>query len=308
VVERKVVCLDTVVGEMSKLLKRVIGEMVRLTITPSETPAYVHADSGQLQQIMMNLAINARDAMAGTGELKIQTETVELKRDASRGNLKKGKYAILRVEDTGCGMHPEVVARIFEPFFTTKDPGQGTGLGLSIVRDVVQLSGGEILVDSRPGRGTTFTIYLPLAATPTAPAQIKPVAVPSQINGNETILLVEDEELVRSMLVEVLTAKGYRVIASGDGMAALEISHSHQGPIDLLITDLMLPELPGWQLADRIAKSRGPIPMLFMSGYTSEEVAERAKGRAGIEFLQKPFGNEALLVKVRQMLDAKLPK
>lgn len=309
VIERKVVCLNTVVGDMNKLLKRVIGEMVRLTIRLSDAPTFVHADAGQLQQITMNLAINARDAMAGTGELMIETATVEVKKEeTARGNLKPGSYASLRVEDTGCGMHPEVLMRIFDPFFTTKDPGQGTGLGLSIVKDIVQLSGGDILVDSVPGRGTTFTIYLPLAPAPAAHLQPKPVAVPAQVTGSETILLVEDEELVRMMLIEVLTAKGYNILAVGDGMAALALSHSHQGNIDLLITDLMLPELPGWQLADRIAKSRGPIPVLFMSGYTSEEVSQQAKGRTGIEFLQKPFGNEALLVKVRQILDSKLPK
>lgn len=308
VVEHKVVCLNAVVNDTSKLLKRLIGEMVRLTISVSETPTYVHADSGQLQQILMNLAINARDAMAGTGELTIRTAPFEVHYKAAVGNLKPGKYATMQVEDTGCGMHPEVLARIFDPFFTTKDPGQGTGLGLSIVRDVVQLSGGEILVESIPGRGTTFTIYFPLVPMPTAPAQIKAAPVPTVINGNETIMIVEDEELVRSMLVEVLNAKGYHVLAAGDGMAALALSQSYQGTIHLLVTDLMLPGLPGWQLADRVAKARGPVPMLFMSGYTSEEVSEKAKGRSGIEFLQKPFGNEALLVKVRQMLDAKIPK
>jgi CheY-like chemotaxis protein len=257
----------------------------------------------------MNLAINARDAMANTGELIVATTVVELKKDESaRGNLKPGSYVKLRVEDTGCGMHAEVVSRIFEPFFTTKEAGQGTGLGLSIVKDIVQLSGGDIFVDSTPGRGTTFTIYLPLAAAPAVAALSRPVAIPSRTTGNETILLVEDEELVRLMLVEVLTAKGYNILAVGDGMAALSLSHSHLGVIDLLITDLMLPELPGWQLADRIAKARGPIPVLFMSGYTREEVAHQTKGRPGIEFLQKPFGNEALLIKVRQILDAVIPK
>ena len=308
VVERKVVSLNALVGEMNKLLKRVIGEMIRLTLSICTAPAYVHADAGQLQQIIMNLAINARDAMAGTGELKIETVIVELTEPhPRRATLKKGHYVILRIEDTGCGMHPEVLSRIFEPFFTTKDPTQGTGLGLSIVQDIVQLSGGEILVDSTPGRGTTFTIYFPLAITPIIKEPAPPAEAPLTA-GSETILLVEDEELVRIMLVEVLTAKGYNVMAVGDGMQGLNISRTHQGVIDLLITDLMLPELPGWQLADRIAKSRGPIPVLFMSGYTNEEISEKTKGRTGMDFLQKPFSNEALLEKVRQILDAKLPK
>jgi two-component system cell cycle sensor histidine kinase/response regulator CckA len=308
VVERKVVGLNNVVADMNKLLKRVIGEMIRLDISLTDAPAYVHADAGQLQQIVMNLAINARDAMAGTGELKIQTAVVELDEDADDGShLKAGSYATLRIEDTGCGMHPEVLARIFEPFFTTKDANQGTGLGLAIVQDIVQLSGGEIAVDSTPGRGTSFTIYLPLAPAP-AVEVVTPVAIPTKTGGTETILLVEDEELVRMMLVEVLTAKGYNVLANGCGMSALAESHSYQGTIHLLITDLMLPELPGWQLADRIAKTRGATPVLFMSGYTSEEIAQKTKGRHGIDFLQKPFNNEALLIKVRQILDSKLPR
>ncbi|MGZ4972612.1 MAG: hybrid sensor histidine kinase/response regulator [Limisphaerales bacterium] len=307
VIERKVVSLNTVINDMNKLLKRVIGEMVPLTISLTDAPAYVHADAGQLQQILMNLAINARDAMAGAGELKIETAVVELLAN-NAPHRKPGSYAVLRVEDTGCGMHPEVLARIFEPFFTTKDQNQGTGLGLSIVQDIVHLSGGEIAVDSTPGRGSTFTIYLPLASKPPAHQQSTPAVLPTKTAGNETILLVEDEELVRMMLHEVLTAKGYNVLAVGDGMAALTLSHSHEGVIDLLITDLMLPELPGWQLADRMAKSRGPIPVLFMSGYTSEEVAQKTKGRHGIDFLQKPFGNEVLLQKVRHILDTKVPR
>ncbi len=307
VVERKVVSLNAVITDMNKLLKRVVGEMIRLTISLTDAPPCVHADPGQLQQILMNLAINARDAMAGAGELKIETAIVELLEN-NTPHRKPGSYAILRVEDTGCGMHPEVLARIFEPFFTTKDQNQGTGLGLSIVQDIVQLSGGEITVDSTPGRGTIFTIYLPLAPTPAAQQAGAALALPTKTAGSETILLVEDEELVRMMLYEVLTAKGYNIIAVGDGMAALELSQSHDGPIDLLITDLMLPELPGWQLADRIAKSRGPTPVLFMSGYTSEEIAQKTKGRPGMDFLQKPFANDALLQKVRHILDTKLPK
>jgi two-component system, cell cycle sensor histidine kinase and response regulator CckA len=308
IVERRVVSLNAVVGDMNNLLKRVIGEMIRLTISLSQTPPHVHADGGQLQQIIMNLAINARDAMAGTGELTISTAIVKLlENQAHPANLKAGDYALLRVEDTGCGMHPEVLVRIFEPFFTTKDPGQGTGLGLSIVKDIVQLSGGDILVDSTPGRGTAFIIYLPLAPAPVV-AEPRAVVAPGATAGTETILLVEDEELVRVMLDEVLTAHGYHVLGVGDGMAALSLSHSYHEKIDLLITDLMLPELPGWQLADRIAKARGPLPVLFMSGYTKEEIAQQTKGRNGFDFLQKPFGNKTLLVKVRQILDAKLSK
>ncbi|MDB6059092.1 MAG: Blue-light-activated protein, partial [Verrucomicrobiales bacterium] len=247
-------------------------------------------------------------AMAGTGELKIETVVVELTEPhPRRSTLKRGHYGVLRVEDTGCGMHPEVLMRIFEPFFTTKDPTQGTGLGLSIVQDIVQLSGGEILVDSTPGCGTTFTIYFPLAPAP-AKHDTTAVAAPARTVGSETLLLVDDDELVRTMLYEVLTAQGYNVIAVGDGMQGLTMSRTHQGTIDLLITDLMLPELPGWQLADRIAKSRGPIPVLFMSGYTNEEIADKTKGRTGIDFLQKPFGNDTLLRKVRTMLDTKPPK
>jgi nitrogen-specific signal transduction histidine kinase/ActR/RegA family two-component response regulator len=301
--QRKVVSLNHVVADMNSLLKRWIGKNIRLHLNLADTALFVSADAGQLQQVLMNLAINARDAMFGSGELAIATESVFLN-EANRGglkDLKQGSYTVLRVTDTGCGMTPEVKARIFEAFFTTKESGKGTGLGLSIVHSIVQQSGGEITVDSQPGVGTTFNIYLPRAEG--ALVEEKMVAPNRRTVGTETILLVEDEVLVREMFEAVLTAKGYTVLTAGDGLQALKVSNHHQGQIDLLVTDIALPVLSGWELADRIAKARALTPILYISGFSNEEVSHRFAASAPIDFLQKPFAPEALLLKVRNVLE-----
>ena len=305
VLQPKLVFVNAIVGDMNKLLQRLIGESIHLTISLSGAPLYVRADSGQLQQVIMNLAINARDAMPEGGELKIETSAINERESRALGLLKPGAYVVLRISDTGCGIPPEVQAHIFEPFFTTKESGKGTGFGLSIVYGIVQQSGGEIIVSSDTGKGATFAIYLPRVSGE-APAEAVATA-PVATVGTETILLVEDEELVRTMLEEVLKSKGYRVLAAGDGMQALSVATSYDGVIHLLVTDVSLPVLTGWQLADRLAKARGDVPVLYISGYTGEEIAQRAATTRDAEYLQKPFQPDALLVKARQILDRKKP-
>lgn len=303
VLQPRLVFMNAIVGDMNKLLQRLIGESVHLTISLSGAPLYVRADPGQLHQVIMNLAINARDAMPNGGELKIETSAINERESRALGLLKPGPYVVLRISDTGSGIPPDVVAQIFEPFFTTKESGKGTGLGLSIVYGIVQQSGGEIIVSSELEKGTTFAIYLPRGSGE-AEAEAT-AAVPVATVGTETILLVEDEELVRSMLEEVLKSKGYKVLAAADGMQALSLASSYDGVIHLLITDVSLPVLTGWQLADRISKTRGEVPVLYISGYTGEEIAQRAATTRDAEFLQKPFQSDALLVKARQILDRK---
>jgi PAS domain S-box-containing protein len=305
VLQPKLLALNTVVAEMNKLLRRLIGEVIHLEIRLGNPTAHVRADPGQLEQVILNLSINARDAMPKGGTLFIETTTVEL--DGSEhgfsGPFKPGSYASIRITDTGSGMAPEVQAHLFEPFFTTKELGKGTGLGLSIVYGIVKQSGGEITVNSEVGRGTTFQIFLPRCEAEVSKAEAERLAAPNTA-GTETILLVEDEELVRLMLVEVLKSEGYQVLEAGHGVEALAMAARHEGPIHLLITDMLMPELNGWELASRLVEVRRNLPVLYMSGYTDDEATSYGKLENIGDFLQKPFRPDALLLKARQILDA----
>ena len=305
VLQPKLLSLNNVVTDMNKLLQRLIGEVVHLEMRLAQPAVYVRADPGQLEQVILNLSINARDAMAKGGTLTIETSGAELTGNENRlsAEFQPGPYAILKITDTGSGMSPEVRAHLFEPFFTTKELGKGTGLGLSIVYGVIKQSGGEIIVNSEPGRGTTFEIYLPRHEPENNRMETEHLSKPITA-GTETILLVEDEELVRVMLFEVLKSEGYKVLEAHHGAEALAMAARHEGPIDLLITDMLMPELNGWELASRLVEARRSLPVIYMSGYTDDEAKSYGKLEAGGDFLQKPFRPQEMLIKIRQVLDA----
>lgn len=297
--------LNNVLSEMSRMLERLIVDKVTLEVLPASDPQFVKADPGQLGQVILNLAVNARDAMPDGGALTIQTRGVKLDQPApaSEGTIPPGKYVVLSVNDTGAGMSGDVLGRIFEPFFTTKKPGQGTGLGLAIVYGVIKQTGGWICVRSEPGQGTTFEIYFPEAEQHSeAKVQKKPSGVPSAARGTETILLVEDQEGIRELVHEVLERRGYSVLCAPDGNEALRIADEHEGAIDLLVTDIIMPNLGGQDLATKLSKARPRLKVVFMSGNPDKAFLNGGLN-AGAVVLQKPFPLETLLHKVRSILD-----
>jgi two-component system, cell cycle sensor histidine kinase and response regulator CckA len=301
----KLLPLNTAVSDMNHLLQRVLGETIQLKMKLAAPVPWIRADPGQMEQLILNLAINARDAMLQGGTLGIETGSVEFHEEKtfSSGRINAGSYAVLKISDTGCGMSPEAQAHLFEPFFTTKGSGKGTGLGLSNVYGVVKQSGGEIMVTTRVGRGTTFEIYLPRFDAGIVESDSTHIVSPQTTRGTETVLLVEDEELVRMMLVEVLKAADYTVLDARHGADALELAERHQGPIDLLVTDMTMPGFSGSELARRLAVPRPNMRVLFISGYTDVEAAQLGKINQPVQFLQKPFHPDAFLTKTRQILD-----
>jgi two-component system, cell cycle sensor histidine kinase and response regulator CckA len=301
----KLLPLNTAVSDMNHLLQRVLGETIQLKLKLAMPVPWIRADPGQMEQLILNLAINARDAMPQGGTLGIETSNIEFRRETAlaSGRIAAGSYAVLRISDTGHGMSPEVQAHLFEPFFTTKGNGKGTGLGLSNVYGVVKQSGGEITVNTQEGRGTTFEIYLPRFDGSVAEVEPPPVLPAQTTHGTETVLLVEDEELVRMMLVEVLKAADYNVLDARHGADALELAERHQGPIDLLVTDMTMPGFSGSELARRLAIPRPNMRVLFISGYTDVEVSQLGKVNQPVQYLQKPFHPDAFLTKTRQILD-----
>jgi two-component system, cell cycle sensor histidine kinase and response regulator CckA len=267
VLQPTVLDLNAVVANMAEMLRRLIGEDIALVTALDPALGHVKADLGQIEQIVMNLAANARDAMSKGGRLILETANAELDVAYARHHVdvRPGPHVMLAVSDTGIGMTPETQAQIFEPFFTTKGPGAGTGLGLATVYGIVKQSGGHIWVYSEPGRGTTFKIYLPRVQEAVDPSAARP-GLPESARGYETILLVEDELAVRELARDVLRAHGYTVLAAQNGREALRISERHSGPIHLLLTDVVMPEMSGQELANRLAALRPTIPVVYMSG------------------------------------------
>jgi PAS domain S-box-containing protein len=303
--------LNTIVRDMGGMVRRLIGEEIEFVTDTAPDLGPVKADPAQMGQVLLNLALNARDALRQQaletgrpgGRLVIATAHAELSGHPAHdhADLKPGRYAVLSVTDTGCGMPADVLAHVFEPFFTTKEPGKGTGLGLASVYGVVKQSGGHIEVSSQVGVGTTFRVYLPLVEEP------KPEAPGperhQESRGEETILLVEDEEGVRRITKTVLQRCGYQVMEAADGQEAVTLSNRYEGPIHLLITDLVMPQLSGRMVAERLALTRPVMRVLFMSGYTEDRIVHQAVDSATAAFLPKPFTLDALLRKVREVLD-----
>jgi PAS domain S-box-containing protein len=292
VIQPKPVDLNALVANLQRMLSRVIGEDIELQTVLRPDLAPVRADPGQLEQVLMNLVVNARDAMPSGGKLTIET---------ANATLDDRPFVLLVVSDTGVGMDAEVRSHLFEPFFTTKERGKGTGLGLSTVYGIVKQHGGDIWVSSESGRGTTFKIYLPQAAAVAAASAAHPEPALLE-RGSETVLLVEDEEAVRRLVRDILELQGYRVLEADSGMRALEIAHDYGPEIDLLLTDVVMPGMSGRDLAEALALLRPEIKVLFLSGYTDQVVLEHGVVDAA-DFLQKPFSPETLARKVRSVLD-----
>lgn len=304
VLECRLVKLDDIISKSGSLLRRLIGEDIQVITRLQTDLAWVKADPTQLDQVVINLAVNARDAMPQGGTLTIETVVTGLDDAFVRNHpeIIPGKYVRLSVTDTGCGMDQETLAKLFEPFFTTKEPGKGTGLGLSIVHGVVKQSGGHILVSSEPNLGTTFTIYLP-CVEPEAEAIMSAQAMPPTSCGSETVLLVEDEGSVRTLECGILQARGYHVLTAEHGKEAVRICREHAGPIHLLVTDLIMPHMNGRELAREILLMRPTTKVLFVSGYPDETLTRTGVARNRDPFLQKPFASETLLSTVRAVLD-----
>jgi PAS domain S-box-containing protein len=308
-VQPRLLDLNAVIAGSLKLLRRLIGADVALETDLSAEAVRVKADAGQLEQVLMNLAVNASDAMLAGGRLMIRTRSAALDEAQVRTHpgARPGPHVLLEVSDTGSGMTPEVRERIFEPFFTTKEPGKGTGLGLATVYGIVQQSGGHVEVESAPGRGTRFRVYLPQASGP-AEGPDEAAAVWAAPRGTETLLLAEDEAPVRTFARDALRTFGYTVLDAADGAEALRVAERHAGPIHLLLTDLIMPGLGGTRLAEALAASRPGVKVLYLSGYTADALARRGVLAGGeIHFLQKPFTPSALARKVREVLDQPPP-
>jgi len=303
VIQPRVIDLNGLVRDFQRMLARVIGEDVELktVLRPDLQP--VEVDPGQMEQVLMNLVVNARDAMPGGGRITIETDHVELDEHYVRTHtgVTPGHYVLLAVSDTGEGMSADVRAHLFEPFFTTKERGRGTGLGLSTVYGIVKQHNGDIWVYSEPGRGSTFKVYVPRAGVHAAPE--RPVGEAKPSTGQETVLLVEDEPVVRKLACEVLKARGYSVLEAESGLRALEIGEGFGGRIDLLVTDIVMPKMSGRDLAEALVLLRPGLKVLFVSGYTDRTVVDHGVLEPGSDFLQKPFSPDALARKVRQVLD-----
>jgi signal transduction histidine kinase len=305
VLQPTVVDLNMVVADMSKMLRQLISEEIKLTHTLDTGPKCVTADRGQLEQAIINLVLNARDAIRGSGEISIATSSLHLAEDLISDSLAllSGDYVILEVNDNGSGMSPEVLGKIFDPFFTTKEPGKGTGLGLSTVYGIVRQSGGQISVQSEEGRGTIFKLYFPESIA-RAEELTDDASSQREMAENETVLLVEDEKTVRDLAGTVLRMHGYVVIEAVNGLDALKVCADYRGPIHLLLTDMVMPQMGGRELSTRLAECRPATKVLFMSGYTEDEILRKCAAPGNARLVAKPFTPNSLLKSVRDVLNS----
>jgi signal transduction histidine kinase len=305
ILQPKIIDLNQIVVDMNKMLQRLIGEDIDLLMGLAADLGKVKADPNQIEQILLNLSINARDAMPKGGRLTIETSNVNLSEEYSRGHVSvsPGHYVMLAVSDNGCGMDAETQAHIFEPFFTTKEVGKGTGLGLATVYGIVKQSEGTIWLYSEVGRGTAFKIYLPCAEAPMK--EVDGIADDFELlQGTETVLLVEDEEVVREMATEILRDSGYHVLEASHGHEAMILGRQHSGVIHLMLTDVVMPQMSGRELAEQLTPLRRDMKVLYMSGYTDDAIVHHGVLEEGTAFIGKPFTPSALARKVREILDA----
>jgi len=300
----RIVDLNQIVTGFEKMMRRVVGDDVSVTIYRSPELGKTLADPGQMEQVLMNLIVNARDAMPSGGSIGIVTRNAILDEAFAREHrgLDPGRYVALSVTDTGSGMDSATRERIFEPFFTTKAQGKGTGLGLSTVWGIVRQSGGYVEAESEVGRGTTFTLYLPWVTGQADEPRSEPQP-PSTVRGTETVLLVEDDEQVRGFVRDVLYRYGYVVLEAQNGGEAFLIAEQHDSPVHLLLTDVVLPRMSGRDLAARIRRTLPELRVLFVSGYTEDSVVDQGVLESGVPFLSKPIAHDELLRKVRAVLD-----
>ncbi len=297
-VQPRVLDLNSIIAAMEPMLRRLLGQNIELILLPGSGLGRVKADPGQVEQVILNLATNARDAMPSAGKLVIETANVDLDQAGSKSiGIPAGSYVMLAVSDTGVGMPPETRSRLFEPFFTTKDPGKGSGLGLATVYGIVKQSEGQITVYSQPGCGTIFEIYLPRVRESVAPRERR-----LSPKGSETILLVDDEEGVRKLVTAVLQSNGYDVLEASNGGAALAVYEKNGHKIDMVLTDIVMPQMTGFELGRELTASAPGLKILYMSGYR-ENTAGSTPGESPKPFLHKPFTPDVLLAKVREVLD-----
>jgi CheY-like chemotaxis protein len=297
--------LNPVIDNFSKLLRRLIGEQIQFQIRTQAEPLWIHADAGMIEQVLMNLALNARDAMPKGGQLLIETTVVTVAESGvpPQREVQPGRYACLSVSDTGPGIPSEVLPKIFEPFFTTKDVGKGSGLGLASVDGIVKQHKGWIDVDNRPGEGVTFRIYFPALTMPAMepPKILEPAR---NLGGTETILLVEDDLSVSKLIGQLLQQKGYVVLAAANGLEALKLWGAQRANVALLLTDIIMPNgMSGLELAKQLLLEKSSLKVVYMSGYSNEFAANKLDLREGVNFLQKPFVGQQLLKAIRENLD-----